>query len=69
MSSNIIAYLLLYQVFPHAYVLVLCDQSFGKYSRGKNSLHLFQMQTRQAFFQILLKIERTAVILSKISRS
>ena len=59
MPSNIVTYMLLYQVF-FSYISV-------RFLRLME-ISLLDVNTTD-FFQILLKIERTAILLSKLSRS
>ena len=59
MPSNIATYMLLYQVF-FSYISV-------RFLRLME-ISLLDVNTTD-FFQILLKIERTAILLSKLSRS
>ena len=64
MSSNIVTYMLLYQVCSHVLVLVLYEY----FEKKRQEISLSDVNATD-LFQILLKIERTANLLSKLSRS
>ena len=64
MSSNIITYLSLYQTFSHVLVL-FCTTNILEHIEEDMSFRC----KHDRLFQILLKIERTAILLSKLSRS
>ena len=64
MSSNIVTYVLLYQVCSHVLVLVLYEY----FEKKRQEISLSDVNATD-LFQILLEIERTANLLSKLSRS
>ena len=64
MSSNIVTYMLLYQVCSHVLVLVLYEY----FEKKRQEISLSDANATD-LFQILLEIERTANLLSKLSRS
>ena len=64
MSSNIVTYMLLYQVCSHVLVLVLYEY----FEKKRQEISLSDVNATD-LFQILLEIERTANLLSKLSRS
>ena len=64
MSSNIVTYMLLYQVCSHVLVLVLYEY----FEKKRQEISLLDVNATD-LFQILLEIERTANLLSKLSRS
>ena len=64
MSSNIVTYMLSYQACSHVLVLVLYEY----FEKKRQEISLSDVNATD-LFQILLKIERTANLLSKLSRS